>query len=283
MPLGDGELVMAIDRLPPLPAIATRILEVVGSERGSATDLEGLVRLDPVVSARLLKLVNSPFYGLANRVASIAQAVTMIGFGGVKSLVVAASMSELLQSDLGVYGFIENGAWKNALACGAMAKAVAVETGVIGDEQETAFLSGLMRDIGLLVLGPELRRRNLDCHRLAEGVSVAEHERFCLGIDHVEVGMRLADRWRLPASIRACIAGHHSDPALWPAPHVRLVASVRLAERLSFASRIGLGPRHAFDARIDPLLLKLCGLDVARLQSLTRKLPAVIAAAEIPV
>lgn len=283
VPLTDSELTMAIDRLPPLPAIATRILEVVGSDRGSASDLEGLVRLDPVIAARLLKLVNSPFYGLPNRVASISQAVTMIGFGGVKSLVVAAAMSELLQSDLAVYGFVENGAWKNALACGSMSKAVAAETGVVGDDLETAFLSGLMRDVGLLVLGPELRRRGLDCHRLGDEVSVTEHERFCLGIDHVEVGVRLADRWRLPASIRACIAGHHADPSTWPVAHTRLVAGVRLAERLSFASRIGLGPRHAFDARIDPILLKLCGLDVVRLQSLTRKLPAVIAAAEIPV
>jgi len=281
VPLSENEIGMAIDRLPPLPAIATRILEVVGGDRASAADLEGLVRLDAVIAARLLKLVNSPFYGLPNRVASIAQAVTMIGFGGVKSLVVAAAMSELLQSDLAVYGFSNNGAWKCALACGAIAKAIAQETGVIGDEQEIYFLGGLMHDVGLLVTGPELRRRNLDCVRGA-GKSLIEQERDCLGIDHVTVGERLAERWRLPVALRACISEHHFEPGRWTIAHTKLVASVRLAERLAFASRIGLNAKHAFDAKIDPVFLKQAGLDAASLQRLTKALPAVVAAAEIP-
>lgn len=280
-PLTEAEVATAIERLPPLPAVATRILEMVGSDSASARDLEDLVRLDPVISARLLKLVNSPFYGLSNKVSSIAQAVTMIGFGGIKSLVVACSMSEVLQSELSAYGFTSNGPWKNGLACAAMAKAIAIETGVVGDTTEIHFLGGLMRDIGLLITGPELTRRG---RKLLPSTDerLAERECACIGVDHVTVGLRLAEKWRLPPAITACIGEHHAPPETWSPAYATIVASVRLAERLAFTSRIGMASDHPFETKIDPALIKAAGLDMGRLQNLMKRLPGVIASAEIP-
>lgn len=280
-PLSESEVATAIERLPPLPAVATRILEMVGSDSASARDLEDLVRLDPVISARLLKLVNSPFYGLSNKVSSIAQAVTMVGFGGIKSLVVACSMSEMLHTEMSAYGFTANGPWKNGLACGAMAKAIAIETGVVGDTTEVYFLGGLMRDIGLLITGPELTRRG---KKLLPSTDerLAERERTCIGVDHVGVGLRLAEKWRLPPAITACIGEHHAPPGSWSPAHVGIVASVRLAERLAFTSRIGMAADHPFETKIDPTLIKAAGLDMAHLQNLMKRLPGVIASAEIP-
>ena len=103
--LREPEILAALERLPPLPAVVRRILAMVGNDQASASDLGALVQLDLVVCAKLLKLVNSPFYGLSFHVTSVAQAVAMIGFGGVRSLVVAASLSEVLVQQLEIYGF----------------------------------------------------------------------------------------------------------------------------------------------------------------------------------
>ena len=279
----EAELLAALERLPPLPTVVRRILELVGDERGSVSDLGDLVRLDLVITAKLLKLVNSPFYGLSFRVTSVAQAVTMIGFGGVRSLVVAASLSDVLIQQLDVYGFSERGLWKNSIATAAMARAVALAGGRSAEEAEDVFIAGLMRDIGMLVVGPFLARTGTTLRRGDTVKDIVQRERDLIGYDHCWAGERLGAKWRLPDAIRLVLARHHRVAPGMADDQVRLLASIRLAERLAYASRIGVIPDHPFDARIDPLLIQSAGLDAARFQGLMQHLPGIIAGADLNV
>ena len=281
-PLRESDALAALDRVAPLPTVAQKILTLVDSQTASTTDLERLVRLDPVIAAKLLKLVNSPFYGLPNHVSSVAQAVTMIGFAGVKSLVVAASISDVLAQDCSGYGFSERGMWKSAIAGAAIARALAQQAGIANDECEEYFLAALMRDIGVLALGPFLVKRGQRLTR-DSGADLTSRERLALGFDHCWAGERLGERWRLPPRLRLCLTKHHRGAAGASPEDARLVAGVRLADCLSAASRIGLQADHPFDVRVDPPLIHAAGLDGTKFQVLIQRLPAVIVAAETQV
>ncbi len=279
----EPELLAAIERLPPLPTVVRRILDLVGNDRGSAADLGELVRLDLVITAKLLKLVNSPFYGLSFHVTSVAQAVAMIGFGGVRSLVVAASLSDVLVQQLEVYGFSERGLWKNSIATATMARAISAAGGCSPDAVEDAFVAGLMRDIGMLVLGPFLFNAGHALRHQDPPMDILQRERDLIGYDHCWIGERLGEKWRLPDGIRLVLSRHHRvPPGLSPEP-LRLLAAVRLAERLAYASHIGVQVDHPFDAHIDATLLQAAGLDGPAFQALMQRLPSVIAGANLNV
>ena len=117
----EDDVLAAVARVPALPAVVVQLLQQVGSAASTASDLERLIRQDMALTGRLLKLVNSPFYGLANPVGSIQQAVAIIGFSSLRSLVLAASAADVLTVDLASYGFGERGLWRNSVACAALA------------------------------------------------------------------------------------------------------------------------------------------------------------------
>jgi HD-like signal output (HDOD) protein len=273
----ENEILAAVDGLPSLPAVVSQILAMVGDAHSSAADLDALIRQDMVLAARLLKLVNSPFYGLIHPVLSIPQAVSIIGFASLKSLVLAASTSNLLVVDVSSYGFADQGLWRNSIATAAVARAIAQRTGVSKDDAEGYFVAGLLRDIGMLVLGPMLAQRKVRLHARDGDSDLLTYERQVIGFDHCWVGERVAERWKLPESLRMAIARHHRIPATASQADLRLLAGVRLAERLVYASATGLLPDHPFDHRIDGTLVQATGLDGAGFQRLAGEIPRLIA------
>jgi HD-like signal output (HDOD) protein len=277
----DGEIAAAVDRVPPLPAVAQKLLALVGDQQTTATQLEALIKQDMVIAGRLLRLVNSPFYGLGRTVGSISQAVTLIGFGSLRSLVVAASVANILTLDLGAYGFTDRGLWKNSIATATLARAIAQQTGD-NLRAEEYFVAGLMRDIGMLVLGPLLAQRQITLVRPEEGeADILRLERGAFGYDHCRVGDRVGEKWHLPDRLRLCISCHHRIPTSASPDDLHQLAAVRLAERLTYASGIGLGKAHPFDAHIDGVLVSAAGLDGSGFEKLVQQVPAIIATSEM--
>ena len=164
-----------------------------------------------------------------------------------------------------------------------MSRAITVASGRHVDEGEDAFIAGLMRDIGMIVLGPFIAARGQPLRRQDPPIDVLHRERELIGFDHCWVGERLGEKWRLPDGIRLVLARHHRIPPGLAPEQVRLLAAVRLAERLAYASRIGVLPDHPFDARIDPLLIQGAGLDAGQFQTLMQQLPGVIAGSDLDV
>ncbi|MFM2090203.1 MAG: hypothetical protein RLZZ127_692 [Planctomycetota bacterium] len=282
--LGEAEVLAAVDRVPSLPTVVTQILAMVGKSQSSAAELESLIRQDMALAGRLLKLVNSPFYGLAQPVASISQAVSIIGFASLKSLVLAASTSALLQNDLSSYGFAERGLWKSSVANAALARAIAQRNRTHRDQVEEYFVAAFLKDIGILVLGPLAARSGVRLRRPEKAdEDLQRRERKLLGFDHCWAGLKVAERWNLPEQIREAIAHHHRMPADLPPERVRRLASVRLAERITANAGIGLAPDHPFETAIDPVLLVGSGLDQTAFQDLIAQVPRIIASAEMPV
>jgi HD-like signal output (HDOD) protein len=185
--------------------------------------------------------------------------------------------------DLSPYGFADKGLWKNAVATAAVARAVALRAKVSQGDSETYFAAALLRDIGMLVLSPFLAQRQvrLSAQRDAKDRDVQRRERNILGFDHCGAGERVADKWTLPASIRLCISHHHRIPPTAKVEELRLLASVRLAERLVYAAGIGMAKDHPFDIHLEPVLIHASGLDASRFEDLVRELPQIVKTAEM--
>lgn len=274
----ENDIISAIDALPALPDIVNKIMTQVGNSYSSAADLEELIKQDMVLTGRLLKMVNSPFYGLGHPVASVTQAISLIGFASLKSLVLAASTSNLLMVDLASYGFAPHGLWRNSIATAAVARAIGLRTSTHKDDAEEYFVAGLLRDVGMLVLGPFLTRRQVQLRSDVTQTDIISRERQALGFDHCWVGDRVSEKWRLPEALRVVLGKHHRVPADISEKTMRQLAAVRLAERLVYATGTGLLADHPFDQAIDGNLLHAVGLDPGSFQSLMSDIPRLITA-----
>ncbi len=281
--LDEAEVMTAIERIPALPKVVQELLSTVGRDGSSIAAIDALMQQDMVLAGRLLNLVNSPFYALSRPVGSISQAVAIIGFASLKSLVLAASTAGMFTVDLGVYGFLPSGLWQNSIATAAIARAIAQRAKLSADAAEEYFAAGLLRDVGMLVLAPFLSRRGLTLQRRAGGSrDILHQERELIGYDHCWVGERLAGKWRLPTALSLCMASHHRIPLNVPANSMRQLAGVRLAERLAYNAGIGVRKDHPFDSHLDGVLLQAAGIDAAGLEHLVKQMPTIIKAAEIP-
>ena len=276
--LREAEILAAINELPALSAVVTQILSMVDSNLSSAGDLEALVKQDMVIAGRLLKLVNSPFFGLQYPVSSITQAVAIIGMGSLKSLVIAASTSSLLMSDLSAYGFKQNGLWDNSIATAALSRHIAGMIGVDKDEAETYFLGGLMRDIGMLIIGPFLQRLDVKISygELGGESDIIFREREALGYDHSWVGARISEKWNLPENLHKVITAHHQQFKLLDPEFQQMVAVVRLAERLAYKQGVGVLPDHPFDRDINAEIINKAQLDADGFKQLIADLPEIL-------
>ena len=283
--INEAELHAAVDALPSLPLVVQMILSKVGVDsKADAHDLEGLVSQDLAIATRLLKMVNSSFYALPNQVVDLGQAVAIIGFGSLRSLVLAASTAGVLSVQFPVYGFTERGLWVNSMASALLAKELAKMSNNQKGDPENYFVCGLLRDIGLLVLGPLAAEKGIakmsdlaqdgNRHR-----SLTEIERETLGFDHSMAGKLIAEKWQLPDNVGNAIRYHERIPAGMSQEDHHLLATVRLADRLAARAEWGLRPDHSFDSDVSPKLMQACGIDPQALKNVIEKMPEMLATA----
>jgi HD-like signal output (HDOD) protein len=225
--------------------------------------------------------VNSPFYGLTKKVSSISQAVSIVGFSSLKSLVMAVSAANLMMIDLDCYGFKQDGLWKNSIVTAMLARDIARRCGIGRDESEDYFLAGLMRDVGKLVLAPIMGRHQVILRKdISSKDDILVRERRTMGFDHCWAGERVAEKWRLPVGLCLAIGKHHRIPPNLNDDQMKLLARLRLAERLAYAAGAGVITDHPFDAQIDAVLLQASGLSATLFQAFMMEAPGIVAKAE---
>ncbi|TVR43637.1 MAG: HDOD domain-containing protein [Planctomycetota bacterium] len=273
----EAEILAAIDRLPALPLIVQRILGSLGDEKTDARSLDALISQDMVIAGRVLKLVNSPFYIQRNTVTSIQQAVALIGQRSLRSLVVAVSSRDIMSADISAYGFEGNGLWLNSMVTAALARRAAELVGVGRDVCDEAFVAGLLRDVGMLVLGPIMKAKGLVMDgTTSRGIDIIDRERSALGFDHGWVGERVAGKWKLAESLTLAIGRHHRVPSSLDDHQRRLLALLRVAERVAYNARAGVGVNHPFDTAIDAPLLRAAGMTTDGFKTLVAEAPNII-------
>jgi HD-like signal output (HDOD) protein len=202
-----AKLVEKIEDLPTLPEILNRVSAVVNDPKSSAADLAKVIATDGALSAKILKLANSPAYGFSRKITDIKHAVTMIGLRETQTLAISVSVFDQLkwgaESEFRAY-------WKHSLACATLARMISFNLRVGG--MEAAVISGLLHDMGKLLLAREIRARRKEAARsyFSGEPMRPEEEADLLGITHAEAGYLLAEHWLLPSVVTNAVRYHHS-------------------------------------------------------------------------
>lgn len=261
-----------------LPEVTVKIIEIVENPKSTARDLHDVIKNDPALSARILKVVNSAFYGLPGQISSIDRAIVLLGLSAVKNIAIAASMTHLFTGGANIEGFSGADVWKHSIAIGVGSRLLSAAQG--RPQVEESFLAGLISDLGLLV------ERQVFSNELAEVVARyrAESKEFCeieneiIGADHQAFGMALAKKWRFPQTLCTTIGYHHSPMAL-AEMNRELPAIVNVADILASRSEIGFC-QHRPNAEINDDLYTLIKLDPEKVAKIEEELPEQTSIAE---
>jgi HD-like signal output (HDOD) protein len=225
-----------ISHIATLPEITLKIVELVEDPKSTAQDLHKVISNDPALCSRILKVVNSSFYGLPGQIGSINRAIVLLGLNAVKNIAIAASLAKLFRGGEMSPHFSAKTLWEHSVGTAGACKLIAdrLKFG-FGDE---AFLAGLIHDIGIMV------EMQYDRNRLVEVVAeldvdeagtpancMLEVEEKIFGANHQEFGKALCERWKFPNSF-STVTGHHHDPMSLPPDNRTLVCVVYLADRL---------------------------------------------------
>jgi putative nucleotidyltransferase with HDIG domain len=232
-PLHD-ELAERIRALPSLPSVAVDLLASIEQEDIDITHLARHIAADQAIAARTLKVANSSFYGLQGRVHSIHEAIVVLGFRAVRSLVISTAAFSTLNALAPQRAYEPQPFWRHSVGAAVVARHLAL---LAGRNPETAFTAGLLHDIGFLVLAvcfPEFFRAHWG--RNSGTCGWFECEPSQAAMVHAEAGALLAAQWRLPKALVDAIALHHSldDPAGEPLTDLTHAADV-LAHALELA------------------------------------------------
>lgn len=207
------QLVGSIQHLPSLPTIYQEIETAIQSTDASAEKTAAIIGRDPAMAANLLHLVNSAYFGLRRTIRNPAHAVALLGAGTVKSLVLTLKLFEQSHRDPALKPLLER-LWQHGIMVGSAAKALAAVESMGIMAVESAFLGGLLHDVGRLVLANNLPEEQAQVdHAVRAGADPLEVERTVYGATHAEVGAYLLSIWGLHDSIVEGVAFHHSPMA----------------------------------------------------------------------
>ncbi len=221
-----NEILINIDKLPSFPAIIQEVERLINSKDSNAKDFEEVIEKDQVITAKILKIVNSPFYSLARKFTTISESVAYIGLDSLRSIIYSAAVSNLLKISLPTYGYKREQLWKHSYSTAIFSKSIALKLGYKDKIAEELFVGGLIHDIGKIVLGLLAKKENIVITNTSSEVNHLELEKKNFYFDHSEIGGLVADKWRLPDIHKSIITKHHS-------PSTKVEAIVALANLLS--------------------------------------------------
>jgi diguanylate cyclase (GGDEF)-like protein len=215
--------------LPTLPAIAMQVLELTQKEEVDLNEIARTITKDPALAGKILKTVNSSFYGRSHAVATVSHALVILGLQAVKTLVLGFSLVTSLSKDRNK-GFDHMRYWRRSIYAATAARVIGVKVNCV--QQEEAFLSTLLADVGVLVFNKVLGEAYDEVYQGCGSHSeLHEREQSTLGSSHAEVGSYLAENWKLPPILAVPIRCHHAPETADDPQLIRISQIVGVAGR----------------------------------------------------
>lgn len=230
-------IIMTTRDLPAMPQVASKVLELSSDPNTSALQLQQVISDDQAMTARILKIANSALYSCSRKIKTLTEAIVMLGFNSIRSLVVTSAARNLYNTRTSQTGLKERLLWEHSIGCAFACRLMASETRPSFTEE--AFLAGLMHDIGKLVLNiqvPELFDQIVQVvYNENRSFALTEQEHF--GFDHTQVGAMLVNKWKLAPVLEDVIRNHHNEAAL--SPEAPLLLYLDLGNKL--CHKLGIG------------------------------------------
>ncbi|HEX9046725.1 MAG TPA: HDOD domain-containing protein [Verrucomicrobiae bacterium] len=264
------EIIQKVRSLPPISQAALKLVNLLEQASISNDEIVQVIKCDNVLTAKLLRACNSPYFGLDEPVASVDQAVLMLGHQQILHIVLTLAFGSAMVVPLPGYAVEANELWRHSLITATAAEIVAEEAYDLNVEKPIAFTVGLLHDIGKLAMSQAITAEVQQSIRQLidqEKLSRTEAEQRILGTDHGEIGACLLKSWNLPPEILEAVA-HHHNPVCEPRPQISVVTHVANC----LAHLAGSAPGwDGFAARVDPKATAILGLDQPRLEAMVAK------------
>jgi putative nucleotidyltransferase with HDIG domain len=270
------ELLKRFQALKTLPHVAIRLSRVISEDTCTVKDLEEIIRLDPTLVLRLLRLVNSPYYALSEKANSIARAVIFIGMKNLRNLVVIEALKDIFKKGDREGVFNRHHLWLHCAAVSICSQMISER--IFGQMGEDAFLCGILHDIGMIVeaqVAPDLFFQACGAYS-PESAPFTQLENDIVGSDHSKVGFLLAADWKLPLAVREAIRDHHKT--LTAVSPESVTGTVQLAEYM--VSRINYAALPGMTATLSPALITHIHDNIEEYKTLARDLPDEMAKAK---
>ena len=260
------DLAKSIKDLPPLPDIVVKLLKASRNPESPLREMVELIKIEPALTSKILRLCNSSYYGLPRKITSIQEALVYIGTDTLVNYILAGCLASYYQQAQDGYGLASGDLWRHSVGC-----AIASQLLAAGDEecaQAEVFTAGLLHDVGKIVLNAFVKKESEQIYALVrdDGTTFDEAERKVLGFNHTDAGAELARQWNLPEPLVEAIA-HHQHPER-STKYTRLVSQVHLGNILCISFGIGLGS-DGLAYTFDPTALAAVGLEVSDLYRLS--------------
>ena len=211
----QGRWILA-KNLPALPAALQEAMRLAQNPNTTIAELAEVIGRDQSLAGNMLKIVNAPTYGFPGRITSVHNALILLGFNMIKSLLLAAAIFEGASGDM-------SGLWRHSSGCAVACRELGIRLNMKNTDE--FFIAGLLHDVGKVVTAVQLPEAYMEISRLAheQDIILPEAEERVLGMTHTHIGAWLAERWNLPATLRDALA-HHHHPA--SAPSALTIASI---------------------------------------------------------
>lgn len=205
----EHALIRKFNNIKTLPHVAIRLSKLLSNENNSFKDMEEVIRLDPTLVLRVLRIVNSAYYGLKQKVDSIERAVVFIGMRNLRNMVVTEALKDIFRMETNGQVYSRRQLWLHCAAvsiCGHM-----IGERIFGQKGEDVFLCGILHDIGIIVEDQVARKSFIEtCNRFQlNSRSFVDHENEVIGTNHCAVGYELSREWSLPVTVQEAIRDHH--------------------------------------------------------------------------
>jgi len=266
------EALQEITHIATLPEITLKIIQLVENPDSTAQDLTKVITNDPALGARILKVVNSAFYGLPGQIGSINRAIVLLGLNAVKNIAIAASLAKLFRGGQICPQFDAKQLWHHSVATASCTSLLAdrAEMGL----PDEAFLAGLIHDLGIMV---EIQARRLKFIQAMEAMdadpslSLRDAETQTLGANHEQFGAGLCRLWKFPQSF-AYVTGYHHHPEDLSPDNRSLTTLVHMADILAVRAEVGF-PKIVEREEIDPALIDQMKLTPQAIEDVVEQLP----------
>ena len=232
-------IIKEIDKLQPIPQVAHRVLAIVQDRNSSLSELSTIILYDPSLTANLLKVCNSAYFGLPNKIDSVQQAVVYLGAGQVVELVLMIGGAENLKRRQSGYDLSEGELWRYSVSSALIARELAEKRG--SKDNYLLFTGALLKDIGKVLLNQYVADASEKINTLVskDGLSFKEAEKEVIGIDHAELGGMVAEKWKFSSEMVEIIRNHHLSEKLTRTDFEASI--IFLADTICMMMGIGVG------------------------------------------
>jgi HD-like signal output (HDOD) protein len=261
-----------ISHIATLPEVTLKIIQLVEDPDSTAQDLNKVITNDPALGARILKVVNSAFYGLPGQIGSINRAIVLLGLNAVKNIAIAASLAKLFRGGQISPNFNARDLWQHSIGVATCTRLLAEKVGLgLPDE---AFLAGLIHDLGLMVEIQSRRTQFIEAldKKDADGnLTLREAETVTMGANHEQFGMALCEMWKFPVSFQY-VTGFHHRPMELASPNRTLTSLVHVADIT--VAKMGIGFTASVETtEIDSNVLAQLNLTTQQIAEVVEALP----------